>query len=225
MARRGRSGRADALVSVASRFCFIGALKNTSVAPVSIIYATLPIAAAGPGIWSCASGPRPRRWRLRARRWQGRRSMVGVGGDGHWTGGLKAVGMVLGGAGMIVTTRASPAMPTLVAVAVWAPVASPAVAPWAQRAGQPAQTRGLLAALGLVKTTLSLARFIIGSRHLPAVRTVLLPTLETPMIPLWVWLAFTERPSGATLAGGAVVFAAVVWYVVHEGRAGDRAPP
>jgi len=65
---------------------------------------------------------------------------------------------------------------------------------------------------------MALALFIIGSRHLPAVRTALLSALETPMTPLWVWLMFAETPSVVTLAGGTVVFAAVVWYVAHEAR-------
>ena len=34
--------------------------------------------------------------------------------------------------------------------------------------------------------------------------------LQTPLGTLWVWLAFAETPATATLAGGAIVLAAVV---------------
>ena len=34
--------------------------------------------------------------------------------------------------------------------------------------------------------------------------------LEVVLGPLWVWLARSERPSASTLAGGAVVVAAVL---------------
>ena len=62
------------------------------------------------------------------------------------------------------------------------------------------------------------AHRIAAGLYLPAVRTALLSALETPMTPFWVWLAFAETPSPATLTGGTVVFAAVVWYVVHDAR-------
>jgi drug/metabolite transporter (DMT)-like permease len=39
-------------------------------------------------------------------------------------------------------------------------------------------------------------------------------TLEVPLAALWVWLAFNEVPSWSTLAGGAMVVAAVVGHVM-----------
>ena len=38
----------------------------------------------------------------------------------------------------------------------------------------------------------------------------LITLLEVVLGPLWVWLARSERPSASTLAGGAVVVAAVL---------------
>ncbi len=189
-ARLGRAGWLYALVSAASMFCFIGALKGTSIAHVSIIYATVPFAAAGLGFVILRERPSCAAIVASGVALCGAVVMVGLGGDGHWTGDVLAVGMVLGSAGMIVIARANPGMPTL----------------------------GLLLGFGLVNTTMALALFILGSRHLPAVRTALLSALETPMTPLWVWLVFAETPPSATLAGGAIVFAAVVWYVLHDAR-------
>jgi len=44
------------------------------------------------------------------------------------------------------------------------------------------------------------------------------------LAPFWVWLAFAEIPATATLAGGAVVLASVVWYLAGGLRA-TRAGP
>ncbi|MDP1964489.1 MAG: hypothetical protein Q8K93_20105 [Reyranella sp.] len=44
-------------------------------------------------------------------------------------------------------------------------------------------------------------------------------TLQTPLGVLWVWLAFSEATAVATLAGGAIVLAAVICdVVVPRGR-------
>jgi drug/metabolite transporter (DMT)-like permease len=42
------------------------------------------------------------------------------------------------------------------------------------------------------------------------VQVGLITLLEIVLGPLWVWMALSERPSAATLAGGAVVIGAVV---------------
>lgn len=216
--RLGWAGWSYALASGLGMLFFIGALKNTSVAHVSIIYATVPFAAAAVG-WLFLSEP-PSRAALIASTLAlvGAVAMVGFGSDGHWTGDLMALGMMLTAAAMMGIARANPGMPTLAAgtlSAIWAPLAC---LPFARMEGLDAPTLGLLAAFGLVNTTVALALFILGSRHLPAVRTALLSALETPMTPFWVWLAFAETPGPATLAGGAIVLGAVLWYIRHESR-------
>jgi drug/metabolite transporter (DMT)-like permease len=71
-----------------------------------------------------------------------------------------------------------------------------------------------LALFGFVQMTLGLTLFTIGSRLIPAAETALISALETPLAPLWVWLAFGETVSAQTLVGGAVVMAAVVGHVL-----------
>jgi drug/metabolite transporter (DMT)-like permease len=58
----------------------------------------------------------------------------------------------------------------------------------------------------------------IGSRLIPATETALISTLETPLGPVWVWLAFGEVPTTAAFVGGAIVLAAVVGHIVAESR-------
>ena len=49
----------------------------------------------------------------------------------------------------------------------------------------------------------------LGARFLPAIETALIGSLDAPLAPLWVWLAFDETPSAITLIGALIVFTAV----------------
>ena len=51
--------------------------------------------------------------------------------------------------------------------------------------------------------------FTWGSRHVPGAELTLLILIEFILSPMWVWLFIDERPSLATLVGGALVLAAV----------------
>jgi len=67
----------------------------------------------------------------------------------------------------------------------------------------------LLAFLGLFQLGLPCMLLVIASRTLPAPEIALLGLLEVVLGPLWAWLGAGETPAGATLAGGAVVLAAL----------------
>jgi drug/metabolite transporter (DMT)-like permease len=60
--------------------------------------------------------------------------------------------------------------------------------------------------------------FLLGARHIPSGEAGLLGLLDTVLAPLWVWLAFAETPTNATLAGGGIVLASVVWYLAGSLR-------
>jgi drug/metabolite transporter (DMT)-like permease len=49
----------------------------------------------------------------------------------------------------------------------------------------------------------------MGARLISAAEVALITLLEVVLGPLWVWFAYSERPSTATLVGGAVVVVAV----------------
>ena len=68
----------------------------------------------------------------------------------------------------------------------------------------------VLAALGVGQMGIGLAFLTIGARLIPPAQVAIISLLEVVLGPLWVWLAYDERPSAATLAGGAIVVAAVV---------------
>jgi drug/metabolite transporter (DMT)-like permease len=58
----------------------------------------------------------------------------------------------------------------------------------------------------------------------PAVELALLSMSELVLAPLWVWLAVGEVPSAFTLAGGAIVMAAIAFQALSGVRR-RRNPP
>ena len=60
---------------------------------------------------------------------------------------------------------------------------------------------------------------MLGSRLLPSAQASLIATLETPLMPFWVWLAFQETPVPRTLVGGTLVMGAVIADIVGDMRA------
>jgi drug/metabolite transporter (DMT)-like permease len=216
--RLGRAGWLYALCSGLGMLMFVGALKATTIANVAIIYATVPFAAAALGWLVLREAPSRAALMASGLALVGAVVMVGLGGDGRWQGDLMAVGMVAAMAAIIVIARARPKMPALAAgtvSAVWAPLAC---LPFASLEDITPANVALMAAFGLVNSTLGFALFIYGSRRAAPVLTGLMGALETPLTPLWVWLIFAETPSLATLAGGALVMLAVCWFIVQESR-------
>lgn len=75
-----------------------------------------------------------------------------------------------------------------------------------------------LFAFGALNLGLGLAFFATGARLIPAAFAALLGTFETLLGPVWVWLVHAEVPSGRTILGGAVVFAALLVHIGLEFR-------
>ena len=58
--------------------------------------------------------------------------------------------------------------------------------------------------------------FTTGAPKIPAGEAALMGVLEVVLAPIWVWLAFDEVPSGATLLGGGLVLAAVLGHIAQD---------
>ena len=67
----------------------------------------------------------------------------------------------------------------------------------------------LLAFLGVFQLGLPCMLLVIASRALRAPEIALLGLIEVVLGPLWAWLGAGEAPGYATLAGGAIVIAAL----------------
>lgn len=77
---------------------------------------------------------------------------------------------------------------------------------------------GFLFVFGALNLGLGLAFFASGARMIPAAYAALLGTFETLLGPVWVWLVHNEVPSGRTILGGAIVFAALMVHIGLEFR-------
>ncbi len=75
---------------------------------------------------------------------------------------------------------------------------------------------GVLAVFGITTITIAFAMFMEGAKHVPPAEASLIAMLDVVMGPLWVLLAFGERPDLATLIGGGIVLAAAVWRLAPE---------
>lgn len=75
------------------------------------------------------------------------------------------------------------------------------------------QDMAWLFAFGALNLGLGLACFAMGARLIPAAFAALLGTFETLLSPIWVWLVHGEVPSGRTMVGGAIIFAALLVHI------------
>ena len=206
----GRSGLAMAVFLAISSGSFLLALNHTTVANVLFMQAAAPMMAALLG------------WGLLHERIDGR----------TWAAlGLAAVGVALMAAGSIDAGAAAVGLPFLMTASFAAVIviarhrrdvsmmpatcASQALVvlaclPFVSPGSATGSDWVILAALGIGQMGVGLAFLTIGARLIPPAQVAVISLLEIVLGPLWVWLAYDERPGLTTVAGGLVVVAAVV---------------
>ena len=205
----GRGGIAIVILLALSSGSFLVALNHASVANVLFFQALAPILAAAMG--SLLGDPVSRRtWLAMAIAVAGVAVMVGGPGRPSLLGqGLSLVVSVSFAATLVITRHrrdVSMAPATCLSQLLVLAVAAPFIAPSA--AGALDVT--LLAALGVTQIGLGFVFLTIGGRLIPAGEVALITLLEIVLGPAWVWAFLGERPSTATLVGGAIVLAAVL---------------
>ena len=82
--------------------------------------------------------------------------------------------------------------------------------PMADPLGTAPRDLALLAFFGVGQFGAGFLLFTAGARLIPAAESSLIGMLETVLGPLWVWLVLSERPGAASLAGGALILAALL---------------
>ena len=206
----GRAGMAFAVCIASASACFIVALNHTTVAHVLFIQAMAPVLAALLA-WLALGEPVTARTAIAlVVALAGVAVMIGGPGGGSLLGDGLSLGMALSFAVSIVISRhrkdVSMAPATCLAqvllVVVFLPFATPAAIPGDDLLA--------LAALGGGQIGVGLVLLTLGARLIPAAQVALITLLEVVLGPLWVWLAIGEKPTAATLVGGAIVVVAVV---------------
>jgi drug/metabolite transporter (DMT)-like permease len=227
-----RNGWRVASLSTLGMVCFIPSLQLTSVSNVAIIIATGPfVTAALAWLW-LREVPRLRTTLA---------SIVALCGIAIIVGGARLGSDFLGIALACIMTVAIAAMTvivrrhrntSMVAAAALSNILGSVVSiPFAQGI---AVVNGyhlfIFSMFGFFQVALGLSLYMLGSRLLPSSQAALIATLETPLMPLWVWLAFQEAPSCRALIGGALVMGAVIADIVGDNgtqpaKAMPSAPP
>lgn len=214
----GLSGWLFVFVSGIGMVMFITALNHTTVAHVSILYATVPLVTAFIA-WLVLS-EKPTAYSLAAGFFSliGVCIMMGFSSDGHWSGDLLALGMTICLAVMMIITRANPDVPILPAACLSALLSAAMALPFSNPFSVEPEQWIMLILFGVVNSALGLVLFIIGSKYLPAIETALITALDAPLAPIWVWILFSEAPGFITMLGGSIVFIAVAVYLVTAQR-------
>jgi drug/metabolite transporter (DMT)-like permease len=217
----GRSGLALAVFLAISSGSFLLALNHTSVANVLFMQAAAPMMAALLGWALLSEGVDTRTWVALALAGAG----VALMAAGSLDAGVAAVALPLvmtaSFAMVIVIARHRKDTSMMPATCTSQLLVVVACAPFVSLGSVSGSDWAVLAALGVGQMGLGLAFLTIGARLIPPAQVAVISLLEVVLGPLWVWLAYDERPTAATLAGGAIVVAAVVVQAV--GVPGSRA--
>jgi drug/metabolite transporter (DMT)-like permease len=205
----GASGLAVAVCTAIASSSFIVALNHTAVANVLFMQAVSPIAAAVIA-WLALREPVSRRTAAAM--------IVALGGVGLMVGGpggaqgiglVLSVVMTLAFAVAVVITRHRRDISMAPAICLSQVIVLLVVTPFSAPGSIDGHDLLLMAALGIGQMGLGLVFLTMGARLIPAAEVALITLVEVVLGPLWVWLAYSERPSTATLVGGAIVMAAV----------------
>jgi drug/metabolite transporter (DMT)-like permease len=220
----GRGGLAVTVLMAVSSGAFIAALNYTSVANVLFMQALAPVLAAVLGTF--VGEPVARRtWVAMAVAIAGVGLMVGGPSHPSAAGLSLSLLMSISFAGTIVVTRQQREVSMAPATCLSQALVFVFAAPFASTGSVGGRDLMLLAGLGIGQIGLGLIFLTIGARLIPAAEVALITLLEIVLGPLWVWIALSEQPSATTLAGGAIVLAAVVIQAVGEPEEPSAPPP
>ncbi len=206
----GIAGVGLALCLAVASGAFIAALNHTTVARVLFIQAISPVLAALLARVLLGEPVGRRSVLAMAIALGGVTLMLGAPGGGDAAGDGLALLMSLAFALALVITRHRRDVSMAPATCLSQLFLLAAFAPFADAGDVGGDDVAALALLGGGQIGLGLVLLTIGARLIPAAQVALITLLEVVLGPLWVWLASSEQPDTATLAGGAVVIAAIV---------------
>ncbi|MFE0758584.1 DMT family transporter [Inquilinus sp. NPDC058860] len=214
------------ILSAVASISYISALRLIPVAEVMTVHAALPFVAALLAL--AVTGERENRATLAA-------CCVALAGVAiifdprasadHMAGYGFAILMVLSYGTLMVVIRRHRDVSMLPAACLSAFLCAVLVLPLASPGKVPAAEMLELALFGTAQFGLGLLLMTVGTRLISATRSALIGSLENPLAPLWVWLAFAEAPSLSTWIGGGIVMAAVAGDVLVKSVRTRRAVP
>lgn len=224
----GRPGLIAVPLTAISMLSYVAALKFTTVANVLVVYATVPLVAAAIAfVWL---GERLSRRALVASALVLAGIAVMAGSATRIedvTGDALAFAMTLTFAVLLVMARRHPTLSMASVNALGAMLCAAICFPLATGPVPDPTELLILAIFGATTSGLAYLLFLVGGRDLPSGEAGLIGLLDVVFGPLWVWLAFSEQPGPAALTGGAIVLAALLWFLAggaRRGRIAARGP-
>lgn len=198
-------------ISAIGMVFYINALRAAPVADVALIYAAVPFVTAFVA-WMTIGERCPLRTILASlAALLGVAVMVGGGlKGGYWWGDLLAFGMTVAMAGLTVAIRRDRHVDTLATSTAACFLGCLVALPWATLLRITPGELGLLALFGISQMGLGMLLLTAGTKRVSASESALLGTLDVPLAPLWVWLAFDETIDPLTWLGGGLVLLAVI---------------
>jgi drug/metabolite transporter (DMT)-like permease len=207
----GRPVLAVAACMAMASTCFIFSLAHTSVANTLILMSTGPYVTALLGFLVLGERVAPRTWVTMGVALAGAVIMVSDSySRGTVLGDLLAIVMSASFAVATVLVRRHPEIRMTPAAALATTLTALIALPLADPLATAPRDLALLAFFGIGQFGAGFLLFMAGARLIPAAESSLIGMLEIVLGPLWVWLVLSERPAAASLAGGAVIFTAVL---------------
>jgi drug/metabolite transporter (DMT)-like permease len=211
-----------------TQLLFVYSINHTLVANTLVIIAASPLAAALLA-WLLLGERTPPRTLI-----AGGVALAAVAltvGGGYATGGLAgdlaALALMLVMALIFVLLRKAKARNMLPAVALSGLVTAALALPFAPTLAVTGNDLIYLPILVGLVVPISFILISSGPRYLPAPEVGLLMLVETVLGPLWVWFAFAEEPTGASLVGGGIIILALgihSWIGLRAERRRRRPP-
>lgn len=225
----GAAGFVGALGLVLAYAGAIYALKATTVANAVFLYSACPFFSALLGLVVLKERIPPATWAAMALAGLGIFVMIGAGlGGGRADGNLAALLAATGFAIFTVALRRGhlgDMMPVVLVGGVLSMAAAWGLAAlWGESLAAPPRDIAVALTMGVVALAGGMILYTLGSRKLAAAEAVLISSVENILAPVWVWLFVGETATPATLAGGAIVLAAVMLNAVAGARRAGIAP-
>lgn len=88
----------------------------------------------------------------------------------------------------------------------------------AEPSGYSSRTWLVMACMGLASAPLGRVMNALSSRYIPAAEMATISLISAVLAPIWAFLFFAEQPPTTTLAGGAIIFIAILSYVFTSGK-------
>ena len=215
----GRPGLVIALSLGVGSTCYVFALLLTTVANALFLLSSAPFMAAILGWIVLRERVRPMTWIAMTVALAGISLMI-VNGiqSGRLLGNIVALVTPVTFAIMLVTIRRAGERDMIPAICLGGVVGAAIGFGMSDTLVLSRHDLALCLFMGVVQYAGGFVLITLGARHVPAAEVALLSMVEILLAPTWVWIGVGEVPAALTLAGGAIVLAAVVVQVVTSAR-------